>query len=95
MKPEVDLGAWIVAVYKVVSQYNVDDPALDPLEAIVTAGRAADLFSATRSLGKSMLPNSTHIVSLPDSSHCRPRRFSTKRNKLGFVDLVGALIIRK
>jgi len=47
-----DVGAWIVAVYKVVSQYSIDDPALDPLEAIVLAGRAADLFSAVRACGR-------------------------------------------
>lgn len=47
-----DTGAWIVAVYKVLSQYNTDEPALDPLEAIIKAGRAAELFSAVRAAGK-------------------------------------------
>jgi hypothetical protein len=49
---DVELGAWIVAAHKVLSRYSVDQPALDSLEAIVVAGRTADLFSATRSLGK-------------------------------------------
>ena len=44
-------GAWVVAIYKVISHWNLDDASFDPLEAIITAGRAADLFSATRSLG--------------------------------------------
>jgi len=51
MTPETELGAWITGAYQVVSQYNVDDPALDPLEALIKAGRASYLFSATRSLG--------------------------------------------
>lgn len=51
MNALIDIGAWIVAVYKVLSQYNTDDPALDDLEAIITAGRTAELFSAVRSLG--------------------------------------------
>ena len=52
MKAETELGAWIVAAHKVISKYNIDHPALDPFEAIIIGGRAADLFSATRSLGK-------------------------------------------
>lgn len=51
MNTLTDTGAWIVAIHKVVSQYNVDDPALDELESIIAAGRAAELFSAVRSLG--------------------------------------------
>jgi hypothetical protein len=51
MSTFTDTGAWVVAIHKVLSQYNVDDPALDDLEAIITAGRAAELFSAVRSLG--------------------------------------------
>jgi hypothetical protein len=47
-----DIGAWIVAVYKVLSQYNSDEPALDPLEAIIKAGRAAEIFSAVRAASK-------------------------------------------
>jgi hypothetical protein len=46
-----DTGAWLVAVYKVLSQYSTDEPALDPLEAIIKAGRAAELFSAVRAAG--------------------------------------------
>jgi len=51
MNSATDIGAWIVAISKVLSQYNTDDPALDELEAIITAGRAAALFSALRSAG--------------------------------------------
>jgi hypothetical protein len=52
MNSKRDTGAWIVAVYKVLSQYSTDEPALDPLEAVITAGRAADLFSAVRAAGR-------------------------------------------
>jgi hypothetical protein len=52
MKPEVLKGAWIIAVNKVVSKYPIDDPALDPFEATIIAGRIGELFSATRSLGR-------------------------------------------
>ncbi len=38
-------------MYKVLSQYNTDEPALDPLEAIIKAGRAAEVFSAVRATG--------------------------------------------
>jgi len=47
-----DTGAWLVAVYKVLSEYSTDEPALDPLEAIIKAGRAAELFSAVRATGR-------------------------------------------
>lgn len=52
MNPKRDTGAWVVAVYKVLSQYSTDEPALDPLEAVITAGRAAELFSAVRAAGR-------------------------------------------
>ena len=51
MNQNRDTGAWIVAVYKVLSQYSTDEPALDPLEAVIKAGRAAELFSAVRACG--------------------------------------------
>ena len=47
-----DTGAWLVAIYKVLSQYNTDEPALDPLEAVIKAGRTAELFSAIRATGR-------------------------------------------
>ena len=50
--PQRDTGAWLVAVYKVLSQYSSDEPALDPLEAIIKAGRAAELYSAIRASGQ-------------------------------------------
>jgi hypothetical protein len=52
MNAKRDTGAWLVAVYKVLSQYSTDEPALDPLEAIIKAGRAAELFSAVRATGR-------------------------------------------
>ncbi len=51
MDEKSEQGAWIIAIYKVISQYDTDHPSFDPFEAIIKAGRAADLFSATRSLG--------------------------------------------
>ena len=44
-------GALIVTVNKVLSKYNIDHPAMDPLEAIINAGRFAELLSSTRALG--------------------------------------------
>jgi len=52
MNAKRDAGAWLVAVYKVLSQFSTDEPALDSLEAIIKAGRAAELFSAVRSVGR-------------------------------------------
>jgi hypothetical protein len=51
MSERSEQGSWIIAIYKEISEYNVDHLSFDPLEAIITAGRAADLFSATRALG--------------------------------------------
>jgi len=87
MKPEIELGAWIVAAHKVISKYDVDHPALDPFEAIIIGGRAADLFSATRSLGK--------IDSTKFDAHrklARLKLFPVKEvlksaERLGFVDV--------
>jgi hypothetical protein len=44
-------GALIVTVNKILSKYNTDHPAMDPLEAIINAGRFAELLSSTRALG--------------------------------------------
>lgn len=52
MNTNRDTGAWLVAVYKVLSQFSTDEPALDPLEAVIKAGRAAELFSAVRAAGR-------------------------------------------
>jgi hypothetical protein len=51
MKPEVLAGAWVIAANKVLSKFNTDDPSFEPFEAILMAGRAGELFSATRSMG--------------------------------------------
>src|SRR5690349_15879225 len=51
MKKEVQLGAWIVAAQKALSKWNAEELALDPFEAIIVAGRAGELFSATRAMG--------------------------------------------
>lgn len=50
--PKVRKGALIVATNKVLSKYSMDDPVMDPLEAIVNAGRMAELLSSTRALGR-------------------------------------------
>jgi len=51
VNPDVQLGAWIVAAHKALSRWGADQIALDPFEAIIIAGRAGDLFSATRAMG--------------------------------------------
>jgi len=51
MSAKSEQGSWVIAIYKEISEYNLDHLSFDPLEAIITAGRAADLFSATRALG--------------------------------------------
>jgi hypothetical protein len=72
MTQKRDTGAWLVAVYKVLSQYNTDEPALDPLEAIIKSGRAAELFSAVAQLAGSMATGSRSIASWRRSGHRRP-----------------------
>lgn len=87
MKPEIELGAWIVAAHKVISKYNIDHPALDPFEAIIVAGRAADLFSATRSLGvidSSRFDAHRKLAKLKLSPAKEVLRFA---EQLGFVDV--------
>jgi hypothetical protein len=51
MKPDVERGAWIIAIYKVIADYNSDDPAFDAFEALIKAARAGEIFSAIRSAG--------------------------------------------
>jgi len=51
MKPEIQLGAWIIAIHKAFSSWPSDHPALDPYESIINTGCAGDLFSATRAMG--------------------------------------------
>ena len=51
MTPEVELGAWVIATHKVISKYPTDHPAFDAFDALLKAGKAGDLFSATRALG--------------------------------------------
>jgi DNA-binding transcriptional ArsR family regulator len=51
MKPDVERGAWVIAVYKVIADYNSDDPAFDAFEALIKAARVGELFSAIRSSG--------------------------------------------
>ena len=52
MTPEMLVGAWVIAANKILSKFNTDDPSFEPFEAIILAGRAGELFSATRSMGK-------------------------------------------
>jgi hypothetical protein len=51
MKPDIQLGAWIVAAQKALSKWNANELVLDPFDAIIVAGRAGELFSATRAMG--------------------------------------------
>ncbi len=51
MKKDIEVGAWVVAAQKALSKWNADELALDPFESIIVAGRAGELFSATRALG--------------------------------------------
>jgi len=37
----VRTGGWLVAIYKAISFYDVDDPVFDEYEATVLAGKAA------------------------------------------------------
>jgi hypothetical protein len=49
---QVRSGGWIVAIYKALAVYDVDDPAFDDYEATVTAAKAAEFLSSIRSLGR-------------------------------------------
>lgn len=51
MKNHVHKGAWIIATYKALSSFDLDQPVFDPFETTIIAGRAGELFSAIRSLG--------------------------------------------
>jgi hypothetical protein len=51
VKPDVELGAWIVAAYKVISEYDAEHPAFDSFEALIKAARTGELLSAIRSMG--------------------------------------------
>jgi hypothetical protein len=44
MKPEIELGVWITSAYRVLSKWNPDVAALDPFDAIVTAGKLEIYF---------------------------------------------------
>ncbi len=48
----MEQGAWVIAAHKVIAKYPTDHPAFDSFDALLSAGRAGDLFSATRALGK-------------------------------------------
>lgn len=50
-RDDVRRGGWIIAAFKSIAFYDLDDPVFDPYEAIVTAGKAAELLSAIRGLG--------------------------------------------
>jgi hypothetical protein len=49
---QVRSGGWIVAIYKALAVYDVDDPAFDDYEATVNAAKAAEFLSSIRSLGR-------------------------------------------
>ncbi len=49
---DVRCGGWIVASYKAFACYDVEDAVFDPYEATLLAGKAAELLSSIRALGK-------------------------------------------
>jgi len=49
---QVRSGGWIVAIYKAIAVYDVDDPAFDDYEATINAAKAAEFLSSIRSLGR-------------------------------------------
>jgi hypothetical protein len=51
MENYVQQGAWIIAAYKVISKYNLDNAVFDPFEAAIIAARSGEMFSAIRALG--------------------------------------------
>lgn len=87
MKSQIELGAWIVAIYKTLSQYPLDDPSLDPLDSIINLGRAADFFSSTRSLG---IIDSDKFEIYRKLSKLRPlvaKEVLLNAEKMGFIDI--------
>lgn len=48
---EVRIGGWLVSIYKAISSYDVDDPAFDDYESVITSAKTAELLSSIRSLG--------------------------------------------
>jgi hypothetical protein len=49
---QVRVGGWLLAIYKAISYYDVDDPVFDEYEATVIAGKTAQYLSSIRALGK-------------------------------------------
>jgi hypothetical protein len=49
---QVQLGGWIVSVYKGISYYDVDDPLFDDFDATIVAGKCAQFLSSIRALGE-------------------------------------------
>jgi hypothetical protein len=66
----VKCGAWIVASYKAFSCFDLEDPAFDPYEATILAGKAAGLLSSIRSLGQI---DSRQIDVYRKLAHIKPR----------------------
>jgi hypothetical protein len=87
MTPEMELGAWIIAAYKAISKYDLDLAVLDPYEAIITGGKAADLFSATRSLGMIDGDRFDRHRKLAKLKPTPAREVLRLAERLGFVDV--------
>jgi len=48
----VRCGGWLVAIYKAIASYDVDDPAFDDYDATIISAKAAEFLSSIRSLGR-------------------------------------------
>jgi hypothetical protein len=49
---QVRAGGWIIAHYKAVNFYDVDDTVFDDYEAIIVAAKSAEFLSTIRALGR-------------------------------------------
>jgi hypothetical protein len=49
---QVRVGGWLIAVYKAITFYDVDDPVFDDYEATIMAAKSAEFLSSIRALGK-------------------------------------------
>jgi hypothetical protein len=87
MKPDVERGAWIIAAYKVIADYNSDDPAFDAFEALIKAARAGELFSAIRSLGTVPADKFEKFRKLSRLKPAPAREILREGEKLGAVEI--------
>jgi len=87
MKPDLERGAWIIAAYKVIADYNSDDPAFDSFEALIKAARAGELFSAIRSLGNVHADKFEKFRKLSRLKPAAARGILREAEKLGAIEI--------